>query len=477
MTKKKRFVSLKLRALIILIIAIAVAALTFEAVRNLGNFLMWRYYLEEATTQEREQGHIERLQKYVADRKITADDTDSVLAWSEGRFVDVVIYQNSDLIYSPDWFSSFDSSNLPDSFRESEFYESWFSGDRGFEKYLTEDARNKYRETLDGILEGNQELHPLYCVDGTLLVAFVDYSAEIAHNVVLAVSFICAIAVIAIVMIISLSKLAGRVNKLASDVRLAAGEDINAPIAMEGNDDITSLAHDIDSMRKSLIENMEKERHAWEANSALITAMSHDIRTPLTVLMGYLDLIELSDQDSANAEYIAVCRENAERLKKLSDDMFSYFLVFGKKDMGLSPKSISVAGEISVMIAEHSFLLSERGYKIVGKGDMPEDYVNADPVYFSRVIDNIFSNIVKYADPEKEIIIEARKKGDCVEISFENKTRKDKIIPESNRIGLKTCSKIMEQMGGELSVAETSDSFAVTVKLMTEAHNDSSADT
>ncbi len=466
--KKKKFVSLKVKSFVILLIAVVIAGGTFELVRSVGGFMVWRYYLAENAVQEREQKNVEKLQKYVTDKKLTTGDTDKVLSWSRDRFVDVMIYRNSDLEYSPDWFSSFDPSDYPESFKESEFYETWFSGDRGFEQYLTEEARNKYNQTLDGILQGNQELHPIYCVDGTLVVTFIDNSEDVAQNVVLAIAFMSAIAVVAIAAIISSGRMATRVNKLASDVRRTSNK-LDAPIIVAGNDDITSLAHDIDSMRNSLIDNMEKERHAWEANSALITAMSHDIRTPLTVLMGYLDLIELSDDDGANSEYVAVCRENAERLKKLSDDMFSYFLVFGKKDMGLESQRLSLSGEVSAMISEHTFLLGENGYTIRISEDIPSVCVNADPVYFSRVIDNIFSNISKYADPSSDIIIDIRCDKGMAEISFDNKIRTDKNIPESNRIGLKTCSKIMEQMGGELAVGESDGRFAVTVRLVTEA--------
>lgn len=468
MTKDKRFISIGKRFLIILLISVFLAAIIFDLAVRVGNFIAWRYYLDRSTVQERVVEYSEKLQKYVTDRKISVADTDKVIAWSDGRAFGVVIYQDSDLIYSPEWFEAFDSSSFSDSFKESDFYENWFSGDRGFEQYLTEEAREKYSAALDSILQGNEELYPLYCVDGTLLVAFVDYSDEIARNFVLAVAFVCAIAVIAIVMIVYLSHIARRVNKLAQNVKTIEGGALDAPINISGNDDITSLARNVDSMRCAIIENMTRERSAWESNSALITAMSHDIRTPLTVLMGYLDLIELSDSeaDEANAEYVAICRENAARLKKLSDDLFSYFLVFGKKDMGLEKARACVAGEISAMIGEHVFLLGEKGYRMICPDSYPAVYVEVDMAYFGRVIDNIFSNIGKYADKERDVTVRVQSEDGKVELFFENYIRTDKNLPESNRIGLKTCSKIMEQMGGSIEIEECLDRFAVKISLM-----------
>ncbi|MBQ4091135.1 MAG: HAMP domain-containing histidine kinase [Clostridia bacterium] len=465
MTDKKRFIPLRLKMLIILGVAIAVAAATFMAAREAGNFLVWRYYSDADAAQEREQRHIEKLQDYVTERKLSTADKEKVLKWSGGKFVYAVIYENSDLLYSPDWFEDFNDEDVPDPFKESEFYESWFSGDRGFEQYLTEEARQKYSETLDSILEGNRELHPLYCVDGTLLVALVDNSREVAQNAVIAVAFILAIAVIAIVTIVSFSRTVSRVNRLAQDVKTVRDGALEAPIDTKGNDDIAALARDVDSMRASLIENMTEERRTREANSALITAMSHDVRTPLTVLMGYLDLIEMSDLDSASAEYLAVCRENAQRLKKLSDDLFSYFLVFGKKDMDIQLSPVSLNGEIAAMIAEHVFLLREKGYEIDMPSDVPEAAVLCDMAYFGRVIDNIFSNVSKYADVTAPIKIDVDTDGKRAYLCFANKIRRDRSLPESNRIGLKTCGKIVEQMGGELAINETEDNFEIAVKL------------
>ena len=465
MNKRKKFISLGKKFLIVLLISVALAAIVFDLAVRIGNFIAWRYYLESSTVQERIVEYSEKLQRYVTDKKISVTDTDKVIEWSNGGSFGVVIYQDSDLIYSPEWFEAFDSSSFSDSFKESDFYESWFSGDRGFEQYLTEDARQRYSEALDSILQGNEELYPLYCVDGTLLVAFVDYSEELAQNFVLGISFACAIAVIAAVMIIYFSYIVRRVNKLAQNVKVVEGGDLDAPIVIKGNDDITSLARDVDSMRHTLIDIMTKERSAWESNTALITAISHDVRTPLTVLMGYLDLIELSDGDEANAEYVAVCRENAQRLKKLSDDLFSYFLVFGNRDMGLEMTRVSVGGEIASMIEEHAFLLGERGYSIIRPEQYPDARVVVDITYFSRVIDNIFSNISKYADIDGDVTVSAEVKNSVVALRFENLIRTDKNMPESNRIGLKTCSKIMENMNGRIETEELLGRFAVTVTI------------
>lgn len=225
-------------------------------------------------------------------------------------------------------------------------------------------------------------------------------------------------------------------------------------------------------MRNSVAENMVREREAWEANSALVTAMSHDIRTPLTVIMGYLDLIELQNTDAENAEYISSCRENAMRLKRLSDDMFLYLLVFGKSEMSLNIELMPSDESVLHIIAEHSFLLSKSGYMVENDIRVGGEIVRIDTVYFSRVIDNVFSNITKYADADSPIRIKAESSDGFVRLSFTNKVRTDKNIPESNGIGIKTCIKIMQQMGGKLDIEEKDGDFTVILSVAAESEND-----
>jgi K+-sensing histidine kinase KdpD len=120
------------------------------------------------------------------------------------------------------------------------------------------------------------------------------------------------------------------------------------------------------------------------------------------------------------------------------------------------------------MIEEHVFLLREKGYIMMCPEQYPAVCVDVDLAYFGRVIDNIFSNIGKYADKEKQVAIRAEECYGKVVFCFENYIRTDKSLPESNRIGLKTCSKIMEQMGGEIEIEECLDRFSVKITLISQ---------
>lgn len=536
--QKKPFVSLTTQLLIAMAAALAVAMAVFFSFREFGNFLVWKYYLTEDAKKERVEAVISDLREYVKDNMLSVNDTEMLSDWSAGRYVYVVIYKDTNLIYAPEWFQDFEdeesdsqavresetgsesgeiteessaesdgvtdeelSSELTDESVEDSEYTSddgenaenselldemvsesvgedmtekekfdfsdkdWFSGDRSFEKYLTEEAREKYGAALDSILEGNAELSPIYCVDGTLLATVVDYSEDFMYDLVFAIGLICAVLVVGLIMFASLSRLTSRVKRLAAEVRLVEKGDINTPLRVSGNDEIADLANDVNSMRNAVVDNMTKGQQAWEANAGLITAMSHDIRTPLTVMLGYLDLIELQEKDEANREYISICKENALRLKSMSDDMFSYFLAFGKNEIELDIVDCNAADTVGGMIAEYEILLSENQYVVQRSGEIPSKTISVDTVALGRVIGNIFSNVTKYASEDQPVLILANENEGFLNITVENAVRAHTDNAESTGIGVKTSARIIDQMGGGFAVRKGNGKYAVDIKI------------
>ncbi len=501
---------MQIKLIVVLLISLALAAIVFYAVYEVGSFLVWRYYLGENDKQERAENYIADFQEYVVENKLSISDTEAISKWSAGWYADIIIYKDQSLIYAPEWFENFKDEDLNVSDGEStlesgdstdkdptgetelatrqeaesdtesdsgmpkeastdrSFYEEWFSGDRGFEQYLTEEALREYRAALEEALSGNNKLRPVYFLDGTLLVTIVDFTEEAMDNIVLAISVASAIAVVAIVMILYFYSVTRRIKLLAANVRQIERGDRELRIKETGNDDISRLAGDVNSMRDAIVENMTREQRAWEANAGLITAMSHDIRTPLTVLLGYLDLIEMQNTDSSNGEYIAACRDNAMRLKNLSDDMFSYFLVFGKGGYELHPTPVNASEWIGHVIAEQEILLAEKRFTVERDGDIPSLCISVDEMYFRRVTDNLFSNIIKYADPEYPVVIGCVSLDGALSLLFKNRVLADEGKSESNGIGLKTCIKIMEEMGGRLTYSEEDGCFTAELILPTE---------
>lgn len=519
------------------------SASVFVVSKEAGDFLVWRYYLDEETKQEREEQYIKDLQSYVTSNKLLTTDSDKIGAFGGSRYMEMIFYKDSTLIYAPEWFErmenesgdgetlaqsgeeslgetfassdtagadtdgwadgeglesgsdnategeggSEDSESAEGGSAESNSSESdssesasedsdtekvappaendWFSGDRGFKQYLSEEERAEYMQRLKNILDGNQKLSPVEFVDGTLLVSVVDYTEEFVYQIVFVVALLAALSVLLLIMVFNFTRMATRINRLANNVKLVESGNLDLTIKSDGNDEITALANDVNSMRNAVVDNMIKEKKAWETNAELITALSHDVRTPLTVMLGYLDLLDIQNGDPTDGEYIAACKENALKLKRLSDDMFSYFTVFGKNELEPELFTLHKAEFIGQMIAEHEILIIENGGCIAFEGELPDVNIRLDAVYFGRVIDNVFSNINKYADFSDPIVIRLHLDDGMLVLEFKNKIKDSDERAESNRIGIKTCVRIMEQLGGRFEHFSEGESFVSKVVL------------
>lgn len=434
-TEKKFKFSIKLQLLIVLLCGLTIAGGIFFGIKKLGDYFVWKNYVNVTAQQQREKnlGYMNDLQKFVNINKLKISEAGDTNRWASGEHLNLVFYKDRDLVY---------------------FEEETGAEDKNFQNYLSEDDRKKYEETLKAVLEGNADAYPISFMDGTLLVTFVDNTESFMRSMVTVLSLAISVLLFTVFMMLYFNNITGRIRRLAKTVKAVGEGDMERKIYDSGNDEIGSLAQDVNGMRNSVVENMSKEREAWEANAGLITAMSHDIRTPLTVMMGYMDLMELQNEDPAFAEYLESCKQNAHKLKKLSDDMFSYFLVFGKRDFELNKVKAQADNMIRHMVDEHCILLAENGYNVSTLWNCSDIWVSIDPKYFGRVIDNVFSNIGKYASKESPVIINVSCDNANLIITTQNSIIEDTSGTESNGIGNKTCQKIMEQLGGGFETGE-----------------------
>lgn len=269
-------------------------------------------------------------------------------------------------------------------------------------------------------------------------------------------------------MLTYFNKTTTRIQYLAKRVRLVEQNKDILDIKDDVGDEISDLIDDVNKMRNSILEKVKEERAAYQANTQLITAMSHDIRNPLTVLLGYLDIIGMQkDISEQSRDYIAQCKETAMKIKTLSDDMFQYFLVFGKKDIDMSMQEYDADELLKQMLSEHTILMQESGYNFVVENSIDRKCtVIIDTQAFERVMDNVFSNLRKYADIAEPIYISLELSDNKLRIRIENKVVHNDT--ESNGIGLKTCAKIMEALKGDFVIQNdnANRNFALIITLL-----------
>jgi signal transduction histidine kinase len=432
-----------------IIIGIFFATLVFVAARAMTDYYINSVYLDDAHRVAREELLLEDLQSFIDERGITGEDAKEELQeWiTDNRYVYLSVRLDEDLIFS----------SITDKPPVSEGEESEGGG-----VFSKPDANEilKIAESLD--------LKTISDADGeSLHVQIYDYSEYFQRDILSVISFVISMIVLGAVVVEHFGRLIARINRLQYDVNEVSRGHLDHPIVATGFDELTKLSYDVENMRSAMLDNIEKEREALQMNTELITSMSHDIRTPLTVLMGYVDIMKSDLPPEEMREYVLASEKTVQRLKQLSDDMFKYFRAFGKGAEGITMEEYNASTLFEQLLTEHVFLLGESGYQVDYNIDELMDgksIVKTDAPHMMRVMDNIFSNLYKYADIEKEVSVKGRREGDLAVFEFKNYVSENKGA-ESSKVGLKTCKRLASYIMNSFDWGEDEGVFTLTLSL------------
>lgn len=260
------------------------------------------------------------------------------------------------------------------------------------------------------------------------------------------------------------------IKHMQEDVSVLASGDWKYEVRVSGNDEISELGNHLNQMRLSFLENMENEKAARNANKALISAMSHDLRTPLTTLNGYLEIVQLEKANKEKRdEYIARCLNKVEEIRDLSNKMFEYSLVFSAEDNS-EMQNISIE-TICEFIKDHIQYLTVLGFNIQDELVESKQMIEGNMVMLKRVFNNLFSNLQKYADPNQEINISLSISKNALKLVIFNHKKKLSHMAESNGIGLKSVSRIVDIHNGECYINDNENDFTIIITLLMNGGN------
>lgn len=250
------------------------------------------------------------------------------------------------------------------------------------------------------------------------------------------------------------------IQNLQEDVFTLAIGDWNHEITVSDKDEIGRLAQDLNQMRIAFLQTMDNEQQARVANKELISSLSHDLRTPLTTLKGYLEIMNLKrDNIKFRDQYLQKCLDKVEEITYLSNKMFEYSLVFST-EYNSDLSSIPVQKVMDTLV-DHIQYLREMDLHILYEPLQTSLSMDANFAMMQRILNNIFSNIQKYCDPWKDIVIQTTIEEDQFKMSFTNSINHHLDKVESNGIGLKSVKKMIEIHRGTFYQDETNDLFTI----------------
>lgn len=230
------------------------------------------------------------------------------------------------------------------------------------------------------------------------------------------------------------------------------------------------------------LRRLRKERHRFvqgdlELKNA-VTNISHDLRTPLTAICGYLDLLEEEKMTEKAERYISIIRNRAELLSQLTEELFRYSIIVSSENNQKSAP-VNVGSVLEESVASFYTALKER--KIVPNIQLTEEKVirTLDRSALSRVFSNLLNNVIKYSDGDLDITLS--KTGTIIftnTASGLNEVQAGRLFDrfytveaarKSTGLGLTIARTLMEQMGGAISAEYGNDKLSITIVLPEES--------
>ena len=434
MIKKLRPRSLDGKILYMLLLSALCAGAVYLLTYSLGSWALQELYMSPEARSTRQAEIYSEFYRYVTDNHLSGDNADAVTAWTrEHPYVSIQVYADEEL-----------------------------SGRTASAPGQPTAARRSYTVSYG-------RLYPMRFADGLYRVAISDTSNVREDNINRLLSVVLGSIAFIAIMLWYVRRLSSRIIRLSREADAIGAGDLEAPITVRGEDELATLAGEVDAMRRSVIERMSGERRAWEANSELITAISHDIRTPMTALIGYLGLLnESGEGDEKSRRFAASAYDKAMELKDLTDELLKYFLVFGRAELDLKRESFDGRLLLEQLLGEAEFDLRDAGFEVRRIEFEGECSLTTDPLYLKRVVDNLVSNAKKYADREQPIVFLSEKEDGELIVTVSNRTAPRAPRVESTKIGLRTCEKILEALGGRFTVRNDGEHFAAEFVLPTE---------
>ncbi len=240
-----------------------------------------------------------------------------------------------------------------------------------------------------------------------------------------------------------------------------------------GDKDMRGLADNINR----LLGEVRKEKLRYDqGNTELknaITNISHDLRTPLTAIYGYLDMVRKNDDPEKQARYLGIMKERADMMKQLTEELFRYSVIVSD-DENTETENVYVNQVLADSISSFYPALNGRGIEPVIKLTDKRIERRVNKAELSRVFSNLLNNAVKYSDGDLEIVM-----SDTGVISFSNTAKELSTVEVeqlfdrfytvetahySTGLGLSIARTLVERMGGSITAGYSSG--RLTIKIM-----------
>ena len=302
----------------------------------------------------------------------------------------------------------------------------------------------------------------------------------IGYPIIVALTFFMFPITIGVAAWIALKKVK-ELNAIKEGVRQVKDGDVHYTINVSGDGEFAKLASDINSITDGLYKAVESETKSERLKAELITNVSHDIRTPLTSIITYVDLLKQERDETKVKEYLEIIDQKSQRLKVLTEDLFeaakasSGTILVDFQTIDLISLITQGLGELDDKIQE-----SRLEFKISHPND--KVYIKADGKLLWRAIENLLSNIFKYALEGSRVYIDIIDLGTEVTLiiknisAYELNISSDELMERFKRgdesrssqgsgLGLSIAKSLIEIQKGSFNIEVDGDLFKAIIQM------------
>ena len=274
------------------------------------------------------------------------------------------------------------------------------------------------------------------------------------------------------------------IGKLTEGINEFSYGNLDYRIIEKGNDELEFLAKGMNYMAENLKNSIELERNQEKLKSELITNVSHDLRTPLTSIIGYLQLIDNEKTiENDKKRYTKIALNKSYKLKELIGDLFEYSKL-QSNTVDINKSNVNIIEIIEQSIGELYIEAIKRNITFNKKYDYSNITLNIDSMKIGRVFENILSNSIKYGLENSSVLIDINESVEEVIISIENEIEQesledvDKIFNRFYRgnesrnsevsgsgLGLAIAKSIVELHNGDIYAECCENTFKIYVKI------------
>ncbi len=295
--------------------------------------------------------------------------------------------------------------------------------------------------------------------DGEAKVSILGMYAYQFYNYAMIVELFLAFFLFLTFVLLGIRKKMEYIRILCGEIELLEGGSLDYRITVKGKDELAALAESLDHMRMSFRNLIQSEAQIVQENQKVVTEMSHDLRTPVTSILLYTEILKKGKYkgEEQMKEYIEKIDRKAYRMKQLTDHLFEYSLVTGESEVVLEePESFPVV--FYDLFSETCSYLEQKGFQVQPKVEWRECRCQVYTDYVTRIMDNVTSNIIKYADSQKPVVIQSVYQEYMAGFSFKNAVNHTGKKAESTSVGIQSIRNMMKKMGGTCSVWQSWES-------------------